>query len=56
MDQVRFAGAAQQAIGTIKQVIGTALHDAKLIADGEAEILAGKIRNALDGIREDLKS
>jgi uncharacterized protein YjbJ (UPF0337 family) len=55
MDKDRIAGAAKKAQGEIKQVIGEAIGDSKLVADGKSDQVKGKIQNAIGGIKDSLK-
>jgi uncharacterized protein YjbJ (UPF0337 family) len=55
MDKDRIAGSAKQVEGAIKEVIGKALGDAKLVADGQAEKSEGKIQNAVGGVKDVLR-
>ncbi len=55
MDKDRIKGAAKQAQGTVKEVAGKALGDAKLTTDGKREIVEGKIQNAVGGVKDSLK-
>jgi uncharacterized protein YjbJ (UPF0337 family) len=55
MDKDRIAGAAKEAKGTIKEAAGKALGDAKLTADGKSDKIAGKIQNAVGGLKDALK-
>lgn len=55
MDKDRIAGAAKQAKGTIKQTTGKILGDAKLTAEGKAEVAKGKLQNAIGGAKDALK-
>jgi uncharacterized protein YjbJ (UPF0337 family) len=43
MNKDRIAGAATQAKGAIKVATGTALADAKLVAEGSSDKVKGKI-------------
>lgn len=52
MDKDRIEGSAQQAKGSVKEVIGKIAGDAKLQADGKAEKAAGKIQNAVGGLKD----
>ncbi len=52
MDQDRIDGAAKQAKGAVKEVVGKALGDAKLQAEGGAEKTEGKIQNAIGGVKD----
>jgi len=55
MDEDRIAGSAQQIKGAVKQVAGKALGDAKLEADGKADKIEGKARNAIGGLKDTLR-
>jgi uncharacterized protein YjbJ (UPF0337 family) len=51
MDKDRIAGAAKQAKGAINEVIGKAVGDAKLTADGKSSKVEGKVQNAVGGLK-----
>jgi uncharacterized protein YjbJ (UPF0337 family) len=55
MDKDRIGGAAKQAKGTLKQAAGKALGDSKLVADGKTDKAAGKLQNAIGGLKDALK-
>ena len=55
MDKDRIEGAATQIKGSLKQTIGKALGDAKLESDGKADKIAGKVQNAIGGLKDALK-
>ena len=55
MDKGRIKGSAQQAKGVVKEVIGKVTGDAKLEAEGKSEKVAGKIQNAVGGIKDTLR-
>jgi uncharacterized protein YjbJ (UPF0337 family) len=55
MNKDRIAGAAKEAKGSTKQAIGRAAGDAKLQSDGKADKVAGKIQNAIGGLKDALK-
>jgi uncharacterized protein YjbJ (UPF0337 family) len=55
MDKNRVAGAAKQVIGSIKQMVGKVLGDAKLQAEGNAERTEGKVQNVVGGVKDALK-
>jgi len=55
MDKDRIEGSAQQVKGGVKEVIGKLTGDAKLEADGKAEKAAGKIKNAVGGLKDTLR-
>jgi uncharacterized protein YjbJ (UPF0337 family) len=55
MDKDRIKGSAQQAKGTIKEVAGKVIGDTKLEAEGKADRLAGKVQNAVGGLKDTLR-
>ena len=52
MDKERIKGAAQQAKGNIKEAAGKMTGDGKLKAEGQADKVEGKIRNAVGGAKD----
>lgn len=55
MDKDRIAGAAKQAKGAVKIAAGKVVGDSKLVADGQADKVEGKIQNAVGGLKDALK-
>lgn len=55
MNKDRIEGAAKEATGKVKQVVGKVVGDAKLEQDGAAEKLAGTVQNAVGGLKDALK-
>ena len=55
MDKDRIAGAAKQIKGSVKEIVGKAVGDAKLQSDGKADKFEGKVQNAVGGIKDALK-
>jgi uncharacterized protein YjbJ (UPF0337 family) len=55
MDKDRVAGSAKQIKGTVKQVVGKAVGDAKLESEGKADKIEGKVQNVIGGIKDTLK-
>jgi uncharacterized protein YjbJ (UPF0337 family) len=55
MDKDRIEGSAKQVKGTIKEAAGKVLGDAKLQAEGQADKAAGKVQNAVGGIKDTLR-
>ena len=55
MDNDRVKGSAKQAAGAIKETVGKITGDAKLQADGKADKTAGKIQNAVGGLKDALR-
>jgi len=52
MDKDRIKGSANQAKGAIKEAAGKVTGDAKLEAEGKGDKLAGKIQNAVGGMKD----
>ncbi len=52
MDKDRIKGAAHEAKGAVKEGIGKAAGDSKLENEGAAEKTAGKVQNAVGGIKD----
>jgi uncharacterized protein YjbJ (UPF0337 family) len=55
MDKDRIEGSAKQAKGTIKEVAGKVTGDAKLEAEGKSDKAAGKVQNAVGGLKDTLR-
>ena len=55
MDKDRIAGAAIELKGSVKEVMGKVVGDAKLQSDGKAERTAGKIQNAVGGVKDTVR-
>jgi len=55
MDKDRVVGSAKQVKGAVKQVVGKAFGDAKLESEGKTDRIAGKVQNAIGGIKDTLK-
>ena len=55
MDKDRIKGSAEQAKGKVKEVAGKLTGDAKLESEGKADKDAGKIRNAVGGLKDTLR-
>src|SRR5689334_15811436 len=52
MDKDRIKGAVNQAKGTLKETVGKVTGDVKLGSEGKADKLAGKLQNAIGGIKD----
>ncbi len=52
MDKDRIEGAAHQAKGAVKEIVGKVTGDAKTEAEGAAEKAAGKVQNAVGGVKD----
>ena len=48
-------GIGKGIIGKVKEVAGKVLGDAKLQSDGKADQAAGKVQNAVGGVKDTLK-
>ena len=55
MDKDRVKGAGHQLKGGIKEVAGKITGDAKTEAEGKAEKAAGKVQNAVSGVKDSLR-
>ena len=55
MDKDRIKGAADQAKGNVKSVVGKVTGDTKLQAEGHADKVAGKIESAVGGVKDTLR-
>jgi len=54
-DKDRVEGSAKEIKGKTKEGAGKVLGDAKLESEGKADQVAGKIQNAVGGIKDTLK-
>ena len=52
MDKDRIAGAAKQAKGAVKEAVGKAVGDKKLVAEGKSDKVEGKVQNAVGGMKD----
>ena len=55
MDHDRVEGAARTIGGRVKELFGRLFGDEKLKAQGRADQVAGKVQNAVGGIKDALK-
>ena len=55
VDKDRIAGSAKEIKGSVKQAAGKLVGDAWLQSQGKAEKTAGKIQNAVGGLKDTLK-
>jgi uncharacterized protein YjbJ (UPF0337 family) len=55
MSDDRVKGAVKTKVGEIKEVAGKALGDQKLKREGQADQVAGKVQNAVGGIKDTLR-
>ena len=54
-DHDRIEGAAKNIGGTIKEAAGKVTGDEKLKAEGRADQVAGKVQNAVGGLKDTLR-
>jgi len=52
MDKDRIKGSAEQAKGAIKEAVGKVLGDKKLEIDGKTDKAAGRLQNAVGGLKD----
>ena len=55
MDKDRIVGAAKQAKGAVKEAVGKAVGDNKLVAEGKSDKVEGKIQNAVGGLKDTVR-
>jgi uncharacterized protein YjbJ (UPF0337 family) len=55
MDKDRIEGSAVQAKGAVKEAAGKALGDKKLETEGKTDKVAGKVQNAVGGLKDSLR-
>jgi len=55
MDKDRIEGSAKQAKGAIKEVAGKVTGDTKLETEGKSDKAAGKVQNAVGGLKDTLR-
>jgi uncharacterized protein YjbJ (UPF0337 family) len=55
MDKDRIKGSATQVKGAIKESVGKLTGDSKLESEGKADKVAGKVQNAVGGLKDTLR-
>ena len=55
MDRNQIVGAAKRVKGSVKEVVGKAVGDAKLQSDGQADRVEGKVQNVIGSLKDTLK-
>lgn len=55
MDKDRIVGAAKEIKGSVKETVGKAIGDSKLESEGKTDKIAGKVQNAIGGLKDALK-
>ena len=54
MNKDRIIGAAKQAVGKVKEVVGKTVGDAKLENEGHVEQVEGKVQNIVGSVKDEL--
>jgi uncharacterized protein YjbJ (UPF0337 family) len=54
MNKDRMIGAAKQAAGKVKEVVGKTVGDAKLETEGHVEQVEGKVQNIVGSVKDEL--
>ena len=52
MDEDRIKGSAEQIKGTVKEAVGKVLGDKKMETEGTTDKAAGKVQNAVGGLKD----
>jgi uncharacterized protein YjbJ (UPF0337 family) len=55
MDRDRVEGAAKNLKGKVKEAAGKVTGDAKLKSEGRADQVAGKVQNAVGGVKDAIR-
>ena len=55
VDDDRVEGSAKTLKGNIKEAVGKVLGDSKLQAEGKTDKVAGKVQNAVGGIKDAIR-
>jgi uncharacterized protein YjbJ (UPF0337 family) len=55
MDKDRIKGSAEQVKGVVKELAGKVTGDKKLESEGKADKVAGKVQNAVGGLKDTLR-
>jgi uncharacterized protein YjbJ (UPF0337 family) len=55
VDKDRIKGSAEQIKGAVKEAAGKILGDKKLETEGQTEKAAGKVQNAIGGLKDTLR-
>jgi len=56
MNKDRVIGSAKVVAGKAKAAVGKGIGDAKLVSDGKAEQVAGKVQNAAGGLKDKIRN
>jgi uncharacterized protein YjbJ (UPF0337 family) len=52
VDKDRIKGSAEQIKGSVKEAAGKAFGDKKLETEGKTDVAAGKVQNAIGGLKD----
>jgi uncharacterized protein YjbJ (UPF0337 family) len=55
MDKDRIKGSAEQTKGVVKETAGKIFGDKKLETEGKTDVAAGKVQNAVGGLKDALR-
>ena len=55
VDKDRIKGSGEQAKGKVKEMTGKALGDKKMETEGKGDQIAGKVQNAVGGIKDAIR-
>lgn len=55
MDKDRVKGMAEQGKGSVKETAGKVMGDKKLETEGKVDRAEGKVRNAVGGIKDEIR-
>jgi len=55
MDKDRIKGSVEQIKGSVREAVGKATGDAKLEVEGRNEKTAGKVQNAVGGVKDAMR-
>ena len=56
MDKDRIIGAGKTVVGSVKENFGKAVGDQKMVAQGRAEKVEGKVQNAIGGAKDSIRN
>ena len=55
MDKDRIIGSGKKIKGSVKEAAGKAVGDTKLVSEGKAEKVEGRVQNAVGGLKDTLR-
>ncbi len=56
MDKDRVIGAGKTLAGSVKEAVGKAVGDQKIAAQGKAQKIEGKVKNAIGGAKDSIRN